>query len=280
MAARAEGPHAEGLLGTHRKDNWWVSPLLVAIGFTAFIIYSTWAAYVGRNFEVLPEAANSVGNHLLSPFYSPCLGQGCSGPFVIPFLENIPISAAFWILWAPLGFRATCYYYRKAYYRAYFLSPAACSVEKGDRGYQGERAFPFILQNLHRYFLPFALLLVLFLSYDALLAFNFKEAGDALIGAGNTGFGVSVGTLVLTANVVFLAGYTFGCHSLRHVIGGRLDCLTCPRGPSLAHEGWKGVSWFNGRHMFWAWVSLFWVGFTDLYVRLVASGIITDVRLI
>jgi hypothetical protein len=40
------------------------------------------------------------------------------------------------------------------------------------------------------------------------------------------------------------------------------------------------VTLFNERHMQWAWVSLFWVGFSDLYVRLVAMGIITDVRFI
>jgi hypothetical protein len=32
--------------------------------------------------------------------------------------------------------------------------------------------------------------------------------------------------------------------------------------------------------MRWAWFSLFWVGFTDLYVRLCAMGIFHDVRLI
>jgi hypothetical protein len=32
--------------------------------------------------------------------------------------------------------------------------------------------------------------------------------------------------------------------------------------------------------MLWAWLSLFWVGFADLYVRLVATGVISDIRII
>jgi hypothetical protein len=32
--------------------------------------------------------------------------------------------------------------------------------------------------------------------------------------------------------------------------------------------------------MKWAWISLFWVGFTDLYVRMCAMGIWTDFRIL
>jgi hypothetical protein len=35
----------------------------------------------------------------------------------------------------------------------------------------------------------------------------------------------------------------------------------------------------NERHMLFAWLSLFSVGLTDLYIRLVSSGAIQDVRL-
>ena len=37
------------------------------------------------------------------------------------------------------------------------------------------------------------------------------------------------------------------------------------------------VSCLNKRHMVWAWCSLFWVGFTDVYVRFLADKI--DFRL-
>ncbi len=115
---------------TLRPDPWWIAPSIVALGLLAFGVYSTWAAWVGEHFEWGPY---------LSPFYSPHLS-----------FQWWPVSPAFLILWAPLGFRATCYYYRKAYYRAFFLDPAACAVGEPERDYQGERKL-FIFQNLHRF---------------------------------------------------------------------------------------------------------------------------------
>jgi hypothetical protein len=81
----------------------------------------------------------------------------------------------------------------------------------------------------------------------------------------------------LIINPIFLALYTFGCHSLRHLIGGFLDSKS--KVPSCA-GAYNCVSRLNTRHMMWAWISLFWVGFTDIYVRLVATGTITDFRII
>src|SRR6267378_2414818 len=109
-----------------------------------------------------------------------------------------PFSPAILILGAPLGFRATCYYYRKAYYRAFFLDPPACAVgESRPHRYSGESAFPLILQNLHRYFLYVALIFLIILWYDAVRAFWF--AG---------GFGIGVGSLVLLTNIILLSLYT------------------------------------------------------------------------
>jgi hypothetical protein len=90
-------------------------------------------------------------------------------------------------------------------------------------------------------------------------------------------FGAGVGTLVLCLNVCFLGGYTFGCHSFRHVIGGHDNCMSCGQ-QTMKYGAWKKVSWLNARHQNFAWLSLFWVGFTDLYVRLVSMGIITDIN--
>ena len=73
---------------------------------------------------------------------------------------------------------------------------------------------------------------------------------------------------MLTLNAVLIAGYTFGCHSFRHLIGGRNDCMSCGKN-TVKYGAWKGASWFNGRHMQFAWASLVWVGFTD---RLRAAG--------
>lgn len=235
---------------TERKDLWWAQPSLVFLGLTAFAIYSTWAALQGNNYQFGPY---------LSPFYSPL--------FLFDWWHWSP---AFLILWAPLGFRATCYYYRKAYYRSFFLDPPACAVgEFGENRYSGETQFPFILQNLHRFFFYLASLILIVLWYDVYEALFFDEK-----------FGVGVGTLVLFVNTSFLTLYTFSCHSFRHLIGGHLNCFSSCALNKAKYKTWTKVSILNEHHMLWAWISLCTVGLADLYVRLCAMGIIHDVRLI
>ena len=41
---------------------------------------------------------------------------------------------------------------------------------------------------------------------------------------------------------------------------------------------WRAVTRLNERHMLFAWISLIWVGLTDVYVRLLSMGVIRDVR--
>ncbi|MFN2432048.1 MAG: succinate dehydrogenase [Gemmatimonadota bacterium] len=261
-AARTPAAVRPRLGATSRRDAWWLQPVLVALGLAAFGVYSTWAAFQGVNYEWGPVEGLPV---YLSPFYSPLFTP-----------EWWPLSPALLILWAPLGFRATCYYYRKAYYRAFFLDPPACAVgEARGHGYRGETAFPFILQNVHRYFLYLALIFIGILSYDAALAFTrWPRAG------GGTGFGAGLGSLIMLANVILLAGYTFGCHSLRHAVAGKLDCFSCGALGGARYDLWRGVNVLNQRHMLWAWMSLTSVGVTDLYIRLVASGVVADPRLL
>jgi len=259
-------PRARGFGETMRPDRWWVKPLAVFLGFSIFIVYSTWAAFQGEHY--------AVGNYL-SPFYAPEIfgdsPHALFGPRPEWWPGWLPFSPAFLILWAPGGFRLTCYYYRGAYYKSFWADPPGCAVGEPRKGYKGERSFPLILQNVHRYFLYLALLFVVFLTWEAWRAFWFEDAAT-----GATSFGVGVGTLVLVVNVVLLGGYTFGCHSLRHLIGGRLSRIS--KRPVQA-VSYKCVSCFNRRHMLWAWLSLFWVGFADLYIRLVSMGIWTDLRL-
>ncbi len=233
-----------GLGATARKDAGGLEPALVAIGFGIFIVYATFRALEGAHYEFGPY---------LSPFYSPKL------PFP---------GWWFFILLIPGGFRATCYYYRKAYYRAYFLDPPACSVGHfgGDK-YCGETTFPLVLQNLHRYFLYAATIVLAFLWYDALVAFNF-----------NGSFGVGVGSLVLLGNVILLSNYTLGCHAFRHLIGGRLNCFSCTSSTQTQFKLWNFVTKLNEHHMLWAWLSLFSVGFADFYVRSLETGLFTDFR--
>jgi hypothetical protein len=252
---------------TARRDTWWLRPAAVFVGFSAFLIYSTWAAFQGNHYR--------FGNYL-SPFYSPEIfgpeGGSWFGPKPGFWPGWLPFSPAFFILWAPGLFRLTCYYYRGAYYKAFWADPPACTVSEPRKSYLGERSFPLILQNVHRYFLYFALALIVFLTHDVWKALWFTDPKT-----GVTSFGIGVGTLVLAVNVVLLAGYTFGCHSLRHLVGGRLDLLS--KAPAR-FAAYRCVGCFNRRHGLWAWMSLFCVGFADIYVRLCAMGVWTDWRII
>jgi hypothetical protein len=45
-------------------------------------------------------------------------------------------------------------------------------------------------------------------------------------------------------------------------------------------RAWQGASALNRHHMLFAWLSLFSVAFADLYVWLVASGWISDLRIL
>jgi hypothetical protein len=260
VAAPTRTLSPKGYGNTSRTDSWVVAPTVQALGFLAAIVYSTWAAFQGDHYLHEPY---------LSPFYSPTVIVDLNfWPFTGPlsFLSPLihPISPALIILIFPLGFRLTCYYYRKMYYRAFFGEPTACAV--GERGseesYAGETRFPFVLVNVHRWFLYAATVILFVLVYDLILAFSF---------AGGTGVGL--GTVVLAVNVVFLALFTFSCNSFRHLVGGNVDCFSCAKFGLTRYKTWKAVSVINKHHMAFAWLSLGTVCFADFYVRLVAGGI-------
>jgi len=273
MASNLVSITRRGFGETARSDFWWLQPLVTFLVFGSFIVYSTWAAFQGEHYAFGPY---------VSPMYSPLIweaaGQPLSGhswlgawPSWLPtYLLIQPITPAILILWAPGGFRFTCYYYRGAYYKAFWADPPACAVGEPRSHYRGERKFPLILQNAHRYFLYVALLFLIILSYDAIEAMFFA-APD-----GHRHFGIGVGTLVLVLNVTLLASYTFGCHSLRHLVGGRCDQLS---GKPVQQTAWNCASAFNRRHMLFAWLSLCWVAFSDIYVRLCSMGIWHDYRI-
>jgi hypothetical protein len=250
---------------TMRRGAWWVYPAFVFLALSAFVVYSTWAAFQGEHYRFGPY---------LSPFYSPELfgsAQALFGPKPGWIPDWLPFSPALLILWAPAGFRFTCYYYRGAYYKAFWADPPSCAVgEPRGHNYRGERKFPLILQNVHRYFLYLALIFIVFLAHDVWEALWFTDA------AGRTSFGIGVGTIVLALTVFFLAGYTFSCHSLRHLVGGKCDELS---DRPLRCATYNCVSALNRKHMVWAWLSLFFVGFADIYVRLCSMGIWTDWRI-
>jgi hypothetical protein len=264
--ARVSLPVVRRFGETGRRDLWWAQPLVVFLVLSSFIGYATWAALQGQHYTYGPY---------LSPFYSPELFGASEhswfGPKPSWWPSWLLFSPALLILWAPGGFRFTCYYYRGAYYKAFWADPPSCAVGEPRQSYWGERALPLILQNVHRYFLYLALLFLLVLSWDVYQALWFKRSD------GTVSFGVGVGTLVLALNVFLLGGYTLGCHSFRHLVGGYLDQLT--RRPTQ-HRVYNCVSCLNRRHAVWAWCSLFWVAFSDVYVRLCSMGVWRDGRII
>jgi hypothetical protein len=252
---------------TTRRDAWWVQPLLVFLGLSTFIVYATWAAFQGNHYHWGPY---------LSPFYSPEIfgdsPHSWFGPKPLGWPGWLPFSPAFLILWGPGLFRLTCYYYRGAYYKAFWADPPSCTVGEPRKAYRGENSFPLILQNVHRYLLYLAVLFLVFLGHDVWKALWFEDPAT-----GKVSFGIGVGTLVLAANVILLGGYTLGCHSMRHLAGGCMDRLS--EAPTR-RTAYHCVSGLNRRHMLWAWMSLFSVGFSDLYVRLCSMGIWSDWRIL
>ncbi len=248
---------------TMRRDAWWLPQLSAFVILSSFLAYATWAAFQNANYESGPY---------LSPFYSPLLFGASPHAWFAYAPRWLPaVSPALLILPFPAGFRFTCYYYRGTYYKAFWADPPGCTVGEPRQSYRGEKTLPLVLQNVHRYFLYFALLFLLVLGYDAWRGFWFADA------AGVRHFGIGIGSLVLLANVCLLGGYTLGCHSLRHLVGGYLDRMA---GRPVRRKAYDCVSCLNRGHMRWAWASLFWVAFTDAYVRLCATGVWHDWRLL
>src|SRR5215813_550726 len=249
---------------TMRRDTWWLQPLVTFVILGGFVVYATWAAFQNAHYTYGPY---------LSPFYSPeIFGDSPHSwfgakPAWWPGL--LPFSPALLILPFPGLFRFTCYYYRGAYYKAFWADPPNCAVGEPRKSYLGEKTFPLILQNVHRYFLYVALLFLVFLAYDVWKALWFDD------GAGGKSFGIGVGTLLLGLNVVLLSCYTLGCHSFRHMVGGFLDQISKHPVKKTAYDC---SSCLNRWHMKWAWMSLVCVGFADIYIRLCSMGIWHDWR--
>jgi hypothetical protein len=258
-------PHKLGFLKTLRTDAWWFEPALIAVGLSIFLGYLTISAFLdGWHYSIGPY---------LSPVFEPELHGKYAAWYFSPALL---------ILWVPIGFRATCYYYRRAYYRSYLFSPPACAVGDspiGDlvpnKAYTGESKFPLILQNLHRFFMYGALVFTVFLWYGALRSFYNT---DSVIDGhpASTGWGIGLGSIILCINAALLMMYTFSCHSFRHLVGGGLDCFSCTAWSRTRKSVWDRVSAWNTNHRLYAWSSLVWIAFTDVYIRLVANGNLHD----
>ncbi len=254
---------------TLRTDRWWLQPLIAFLALFSFIIYATWRAFEGAHYFLSP---------LISPFYSPCLTTKCvDGSSLLGHWASIgTISPALLILIFPLGFRMTCYYYRKTYYRSFWMSPPACAVAEPHAKYTGETRKPLILQNAHRYFFYAGLVFNVLLTIDAILSFRRPFVGgniETYPGSVAQAHEVlkwghmSIGTIVLLANATFLWLYSASCHTCRHTIGGRLRNFS--KHP-VRYKAWTIVSALNHKHQEFAWVSLVGVAFADIYVRTVS----------
>jgi hypothetical protein len=206
---------------TLRTDPWWNRGRVVATLLTIWVAYATVRVFTGHWYYVSDY-------HYLTPFYSPCVSGECvpGASSVGHWIPAIPpiIPYAFVSLPFVLGFRLTCYYYRGAYYRAFWRSPAACAVREPHATYSGETKLP----------------------------------------------------LIMLANVILLWCYALGCHSCRHITGGRLKNFS--RHP-VRYWIWTRVSWLNARHLQFAWITLGTLMLTDLYIWLVAAGVFSDPRI-
>jgi hypothetical protein len=253
--ATVDRPRVQGRTGAP----WWAYSAFFMGAQTLFGIYVL--AVLLFDTGVVRGGAGSNAGPYISPFYSPYL------PWNVHLLGFF-VSPGFFIVWSPLLFRASCYYYRKAYHRALF-APPACAMRPPSAlmrvRYTGERAFPWILNNLHRFALYTAIVNVVFLAVDAVAAFGYN---------GHLWFGL--GTVWMVVNVVMLSAYTFSCHSFRHLVGGSLDCYSCGFAARTRKSLWNRVTALNEKHGTWALVSLFSVWSTDVYIRLLGHGILAD----
>jgi hypothetical protein len=248
---------------TLRKDNWRRAPAITAVLLTIWVAYATTHVLIG-NWYWVPRY------HYLTPFFSPCISGECAPgssslgqwfPAVPPIIPYALVSLPF-----VLGFRLSCYYYRRAYYRAFWESPPACAVREPHKSYSGETRFPLILQNLHRFFFYMVVLISILNTYDVIQAFRGRSGS----------FGLGLGTLIMLANVVLLWAYTLSCHSCRHITGGRLKNFS--KHPAR-YWIWTQISRLNARHMQLAWTTLGTLMLTDLYIWLVAAGVFSDPRI-
>ncbi len=248
---------------TLRKDPWWNRGRVVATLLTLWVGYATVRVFTGHWYFIEKY-------HYLTPFYSPCVSGECvpgssSLGHWIPAIPPI-IPYAFVSLPLVLGFRLSCYYYRGAYYRAFWRSPAACAVREPHATYSGETRVPLIGFNLHRYFFYAAVLISVLNTWDMIQAFR----------GPNGSFGIGLGSLIILANLILLWAYTLSCHSCRHITGGRLKHFS--KHP-VRYWIWTQISKWNKHHMALAWITLTSLMVTDFYIMLVAANAFPDPRI-
>ena len=265
-------PVLNGLGRTNRIDNWLRQPLAMGIALTAAMIYTAVRLFLYP--DTIHYEVN--GATVMSPIFSPNVlewelcGLKEWGETDAPSWVN----AAILVLWIPFGFRGTCYYMRRVYYRTFFASPVACWVDEPEInkkiGYKGEKRL-FIFNNLHRYFLYAAMIILAIKWWDVTHTLHFTEGAAQ-------GWGICIGTLVMGFEAFLLTMYVTSCHALRHLAGGVLDRWTSPIA-KLRGKLFGRISVLNRSHGFWFWTSLTFVFLGDLWVLAVDAGMVSDMVL-
>ena len=230
---------------TARRDAWWATPAAVFTVLSAFIVYATWAAFQGQHYTYGPY---------LSPFYSPELfgdsPHAWFGPKPGAWPAWLPFSPALLILPFPGIFRLTCYYYRGAYYKAFWADPPSCAVGEPRSRYRGEHAFPLIVQNVHRYFLYVAVVFLALLLSDVWHALWFPDPGTEprLVRHRRRARSSSPRTWCFSADTHSAA--------TRCVTWWAAGSIEISRRPVRA-TAYRCATCLNRRHMLFAWLSLF-----------------------
>ena len=153
---------------------------------------------------------------------------------LIPFWNYSP---ALLILIFPLGFRLTCYYYRKAYYRSFWL--VAAGLRRGRRPRQLQRRDPVPADPPEHP--PLLLLDPADLQlHPHLRRHRWPSASRASASASASARWSSC------VNAVFLWLYTLSCHACRHFCGGQVKQFS--KHP-VRYRLWKLVTPLNARHM-------------------------------
>ena len=250
-------PLRKGFARTQRIDNWWTEPFWMASALTIAVLYT------GMRVLIWDGDIQYDNHRVTSPIFSPDVLH-------LLHITNHPgwMNSAMLILWIPFGFRGTCYYMRRVYHRTFFQNPTGCMIAKPELnyaiGYKGERG-PFILNNIHRYMLYLAILILSVKFYDVILTTKFSDGSRA----------ISIGTLILGIESFLLLMYVTSCHAFRHLFGGGMNRW---RGGLSGVFGslYRTISKVNVHHSFWFWTSLAMVFLGDLFVLAVAEDILSD----
>ncbi len=252
-STKPAGTAMRGFGTTMRIDRWSIRPMLIGLGILAFVAYATFSSVLLIP-GILGVEYSAQGYH--SPFFSLGFAEG-----VVPAW----VSPAIFVLWIQVLFRTTCYYFRGAYYKSLFADPPACAVGEPSvhRRFGMENRFPFILQNAHRFTLYLAFIPMAVLWYDLALAFWHDDVPR-----------LGLGVLLIGADALLVSLYVFSCHSLRHLVGGGMDCFSCTRNTRRRRGAWARVTALNLHHGTWFWASLISIVMADLYIRALALDII------